>query len=118
MNQIVIMGTPIAQARPRFSTLGKRPRAISEQAKEKRRYQWEIRSQFRVVPLSGPVAIAVEYYMLRPAGKPDLDNLVKWTLDCMTGICFIDDSQVIAIEASKRYSTNPNTVIEISGRLP
>lgn len=35
--------------------------------------------------------------------KPDLDKLIRAALDAMTGIEFVDDSQVTSITASKRY---------------
>jgi Holliday junction resolvase RusA-like endonuclease len=36
--------------------------------------------------------------------KPDLDKLVRATLDPMTGIIFDDDSRVACIEAAKHYA--------------
>jgi len=35
--------------------------------------------------------------------RTDIDNLIKHTLDCLTGILFKDDSQIIKIYASKYF---------------
>lgn len=38
-----------------------------------------------------------------PAGRPDLDKLVRAVLDALSGIAFVDDSQVVGINAGKEY---------------
>lgn len=38
-----------------------------------------------------------------PTVKPDLDKLVRAALDGLTAVAFVDDSQVIAINAGKEY---------------
>ena len=43
--------------------------------------------------------------------KPDIDNLVKFYLDAMTGSFWRDDAYVCTIEASKIYSKDG--IIEI-----
>lgn len=35
--------------------------------------------------------------------KPDIDNLVKFYLDCMNGVVFHDDKQIVRVFASKAY---------------
>ena len=45
--------------------------------------------------------------------KPDIDNLVKFYLDCMNKIIFNDDSQVIHLSAQKFYADESKTVIKI-----
>ncbi len=47
--------------------------------------------------------------------KPDLDNLEKLYLDCMTGIIYSDDAKIINLSSKKSYSTNPRTEIEVFG---
>ncbi|MCX7445847.1 RusA family crossover junction endodeoxyribonuclease [Corynebacterium sp. P7003] len=64
-------------------------------------------------PIDGPVYVWIMFYLPRtkamrrkPAPpmvqKPDLDKLVRSTLDALTGIAFHDDSQVTHITADKR----------------
>jgi Holliday junction resolvase RusA-like endonuclease len=43
--------------------------------------------------------------------RPDLDKLVRAVLDALTGVCYLDDSQVTRIEAEKNF--DPVTVIEV-----
>jgi len=43
--------------------------------------------------------------------KPDLDKLIRAVLDGLTGICYRDDSQVVSVEAYKRFGEYPHTRI-------
>ena len=45
--------------------------------------------------------------------RPDLDKLIRAVLDALTGIAYIDDGQVVAITASKIYSTQTGVKIGI-----
>lgn len=40
----------------------------------------------------------------RPTTKPDLDKLIRASLDALTGVVFADDSQVVQIETVKVYA--------------
>lgn len=69
-----------------------------------------------------PVAVTVTFRLSRPAGhwsrkggvkpsspvypasKPDLDKLVRSTLDSLTGIVFDDDSRIVLTNARKIYA--------------
>lgn len=70
-----------------------------------------------------PVKLAI-YFYCRPlkskkiinlwhshwhTSKPDIDNMVKFYLDCANGIVFDDDRQVVSIVANKYYSEKPRT---------
>lgn len=76
------------------------------------------------------VSIAVEFYFDRPqshytkaglrenavtghTSRPDVDKLLRATLDAMTGIVFQDDSQVRIVGAAKYYGTIAETKIRI-----
>ncbi len=48
-----------------------------------------------------------------PTKKPDIDNLVKFILDCANGVLFEDDKQIVELVASKRYSDAPSTILHI-----
>ena len=74
-----------------------------------------------VKPLDGPISITMEFVFeppeswskkrkesalrqeLLPAKKPDLDNLVKLCTDSLNGIAYLDDSQIVRLDATKRY---------------
>jgi len=47
--------------------------------------------------------------------KPDLDNLIKFTKDCLQGICYKNDSQVAIYDPPpvKIYGFEPKTIIRI-----
>lgn len=47
--------------------------------------------------------------------KPDLDNLEKFLLDCMTGIFFSDDKKVVKLQSEKKWSDKGYTEIHIEG---
>lgn len=60
-----------------------------------------------------PVAMAIEFTFLKPPSvtrkrdemtvRPDLDKCVRSILDSCTGVLWIDDAQVIAVAARKKY---------------
>jgi Holliday junction resolvase RusA-like endonuclease len=44
--------------------------------------------------------------------RPDLDNFIK-ILDALNGVFWVDDSQIIRIDATKQYGEPARTEIEI-----
>jgi Holliday junction resolvase RusA-like endonuclease len=48
-----------------------------------------------------------------PVTRFDIDNYLKFIFDCMNGIVFKDDCQVVAVTAKKEYTESPRTVIHI-----
>ena len=70
--------------------------------------------------MEGPVAIELDFFLLKPRTikrdyptvPPDLDKLIRAVLDALTGIVYRDDSQVISIVASKSYG-DPGVNISI-----
>lgn len=61
------------------------------------------------------ISVRLDFYLTRPASaprrvwapirKPDLDKLVRAVLDALTGIAWVDDSQVVSIQTTKRFAT-------------
>lgn len=49
-----------------------------------------------------------------PAGKPDLDKLIRAVLDALTGLVWRDDSQVVHVEAWKLYHPHEGADITVS----
>ncbi|MCK4624038.1 MAG: RusA family crossover junction endodeoxyribonuclease [Phycisphaerae bacterium] len=88
-------------------------------------------------PVSGAVHVSACWHLARPKGhyrtgrnagtlKPsapkhptakrdDLDKLARALLDALTGIVYADDSQVVTLNASKRYTigTGPQMIVSI-----
>jgi len=137
MIKLIIPEKPIAKKRPRFVTRDPRGRAlphvkaINIQETEEGRFLFHIYNQYKARPLDGPIILNVKFLMpipisqskkkvqLMAAGeikhtkKPDLDNLIKFTKDCLNGVIWKDDAQVFSIIAEKRYDSNPKTIISI-----
>lgn len=85
-------------------------------------------------PIEGPVELVAVFTMdvppswsktkrqqayaqqIKPAGKPDIDNLAKTVMDAINGVVYADDAQVVMIAASKRYRTDceaPMTTVRV-----
>ncbi len=45
--------------------------------------------------------------------RPDLDNIIKFYLDALEGVCYDKDENVCVIQAKKIYSYKPRVEIEI-----
>jgi Holliday junction resolvase RusA-like endonuclease len=51
---------------------------------------------------------------IRPTGRPDLDNIGKHVIDCLTRMRFLeDDKQVCMLSLEKLYGDSPGYQIEI-----
>jgi Holliday junction resolvase RusA-like endonuclease len=85
--------------------------------------RWQVRSAGAQI-LEGPLVLSMKFYLSRPKSlpkkvvdhvkRPDLDNLCKAVLDALNGLCFKDDSQIVAMRLSKTYGP-PGVEIEIEG---
>lgn len=86
-----------------------------------RRYQALVRAlsiQQRGVQAihSGPVSVVAKLY--RPRRIGDLDNSLKVALDALKGVAYLDDSQVVRIEAERHDDkANPRLEIEVNEAL-
>lgn len=49
--------------------------------------------------------------------KPDLDNLDKFYLDCMTGIVYSDDARIVRLSSEKVYDLRPRTEITVKAHF-
>ena len=130
---IVIPDQPVAMSRARVSKYGayyptKIKRAIADNTK---RIQAIVQSD-GLDRLDEPIKLICTYVCSRPSRlrsakspegrirkttKPDLDNYLKMTMDCLTkGGLWVDDNRVCEIEASKYYANKheePHTLIQV-----
>jgi Holliday junction resolvase RusA-like endonuclease len=63
--------------------------------------------------MEGPLVVTARFYLPRPrtaparivvpATRPDIDKLARALLDGLTGVVFRDDSQVVTLDAGKRF---------------
>lgn len=49
-----------------------------------------------------------------PTKKPDLDNVLKAVMDPLNGLAYVDDSQVVGMDAVKLYSEDPHVTVILS----
>ena len=63
---------------------------------------WAARAAWTGPAIAGPVYLSAHFVVPGKATRPpDLDKLQRTVLDAMTGIVYVDDAQVVSVEASK-----------------
>lgn len=76
-------------------------RFLSKEGKDtKDAIAWEIRSQLKFEPLEGSVALTITFYFKN--ARMDIDNALKGLLDCMTGLIYRDDRQIVELHVYKK----------------
>lgn len=121
--EIIIEGPPIPQPRPRFRRIGKFVSTYDPLSKIKEKLRnTVIIEQFKDSPIDKPISCDIEFHMPIPKSvkaeegdvhvkRPDVDNLIKYSLDLLADIVFLDDKQIYEINAIKCYSKMPRTEI-------
>ena len=131
--KIILAGEPLSQIRMKFSSRGGFVKVYDPRAKDKKRIKEEIDSYVKrlykdfkffehprvsfifhmPIPKGIPKRMASLYSSgtLKHEKKPDVDNLIKLTLDCMSGILFEDDKLVSFGPCVKLYHPEPKTII-------
>ena len=111
---------PVAKGRPRFTKQG---RAYTP--KKTKEFETLIkkiaRDQYKNGPMKQALSATIVFYFKKPKTvtrdyptvKPDVDNCVKSTLDSLNGIVFVDDAQIIEINASKKYAAVGGIFLDI-----
>lgn len=85
-------------------------------------------------PIDGPIKATMLFYFSRPKNhygtgknshvlksgvgyfhckRKDLDNLIKFVLDALNGIAYLDDAQICMITSAKYYTDDPVGRIEV-----
>ena len=136
--EFTVPGEPVAKGRARaFIRAGKinhytPPKTV---AYEKLVRLYATQAMHGRQPLTGPVALTVTAYFSIPNSwslkkqreakhgiihhtkTPDLDNSIKSVQDAINGIIWVDDCQVIQIQASKRYARDPLVLVTVESML-
>lgn len=123
-----IPGEPVAQGRPRMSTINGHARMYD--APKSSEYKALV-AMMAAKEMAGAdlmeTSVAIEITVhkpvpqswskkrqtmalageIRPTSKPDIDNYIKCVFDGLNKIVFKDDSQVTHVTARKMYSTTP-----------
>ena len=116
----IILDNCIAQKRHRFA----RGFVYDPSSKDKKIAIQQIKEQFTGKPYTDALKIRFVFHIKRPKAhfrtgkysnelkktapvyhikRPDVDNYVKFYMDCMNNVVYLDDSQVIDIYAKKEY---------------
>lgn len=133
MIEFTVYGEPIAQSRPKFTTIHGFARAYDP--KKSRDYKDYVRlaaaEKAPAALLEGPLEMTVKIFrpipksfsknkifaaeagVLRPITKPDSDNYLKGIKDALKSVIWKDDSQVVDIRVSKWYSHKPRIEVKI-----
>ena len=127
-----VIGTPAPKGSPRVITKGKggRPLPFPKVLKDSKRTEsWhqavagtaEIAMRAREAFTGEALSVAVVFRLRRPKGhygkkglrssapvypavKPDLDKLVRATMDPLEGVVFDGDSRIVLLKAEKQYA--------------
>ncbi len=130
--EFTVLGKPQGKARPRFD--GRNGRTYTP--KETREYEELVRLSFLRSGgkmLTGEITAHITAYFLipestpkskkramladeiRPAVKPDLDNIIKAILDALNGYAYKDDAAVVKVTAAKEYAEYPYVAVRLEG---
>ncbi len=137
--KLVIYGEPVAQGRPRFARVGKYVHTYDPQKSKnyKQLVRFWVTQQLKKIegfkPLENALYVDLTFYMsipsswskkkrieadsgvIRPTSKRlgDADNLCKSVTDAISGLIYVDDSQIVKLGVSKYYSDTPRCEMTI-----
>lgn len=139
---VFVIGTPVAKGSAKAFKHARTGKVIVMQDNRERQKCWVDAIQRHVQwdmaqhPFNGtvtnPVSLNLTFYFARPkchynkAGmlkpnapanhtqKPDLDKLLRCVKDALTGIVYVDDSQVVSVSCQKEWAApNANAGVSI-----
>lgn len=131
MIKFVVLGKPIAKARPRMTRQGfayTPQKTVNYENLIKYTFQSEFPSH---EPFLGLIEANITCIFDIPKSyskkktkellethnnynhKPDLDNIAKIILDSLNGIAYKDDSQVTALHINKEYGNQAKVIVEL-----
>jgi len=130
---IIIPEQPIAMQRPRLRSFGASSgfaplsRVYNPQSSEKVRLGWIFKEAMMKAHKSctdKPLIVQMVFSFKRVKSNkrkhhtatPDIDNVIKFYLDCMQGdggIVYFNDSAIVEVRASKGYTEKPSVHIVI-----
>src|SRR4029078_7296292 len=137
--EFIVPGSPVGKARPRAARRGNTIAFITpaKTACYENLVRLSAASAMRGAPLfTGPVELLLQLFvtpaaswpkyrikqalegMIKPATKPDLDNMLKSIADGCNGVVFVDDAQITDCIMSKRYAPLPSARVVITELVP
>jgi len=127
-----IPGHPIPKKRPRLGKYVTYDPQVNDKIKTKLLIKSQMNAQGYSIISQSPVEVKMSFYTKIPksaskrkqmdlenvfnaqANHGDADNFFKFYSDCMNGIVYDDDKQIVKMSCEKRYSSNPRVEIMVS----
>lgn len=109
-------GEPISKSRARFTKRGSKTFAYTPEKTKagEQRVAWAYRAVAKGVPSDTEIAYRVEAEFYNGTRqRRDVDNMVKLILDGLNGVAWVDDDQVMQIEARKSYVPKPDARTDV-----
>lgn len=133
MIEILIPAVPVAQPRCKAARIGGFTRVYTPKTADtfKALVALAASQVHKGAPLDGNLRAVIRFVFPRPKtkqyknkpmpreyyqGKKDIDNLQKSVFDALNGILWIDDRQIVAIEASKTIASGeeqPHVLLKV-----
>jgi crossover junction endodeoxyribonuclease RusA len=108
-----LFGEPLPMPRPRVSRWGVKPPSDAVLELKQRHAEAASGARPNEWPMTGPVAVYLVCFR-KTARACDVDNLAKLPLDALTGIAWVDDSQVVKLLVEKRRDEDdPRTEVRV-----
>jgi crossover junction endodeoxyribonuclease RusA len=102
---VFVAGRPVPQGSLRHVGRGRLVHDSPKLQQWRRDIAWTVRAEVGAMTLDASVPVGVRCaFNLHPKRKgdsPDLDKLVRAVLDALTMVAFVDDKQVVSIEAQR-----------------
>ena len=132
-----VLGLPMCQKRHKQWHKGKHTGQVDPSAEAKREFLLKVQHHAPNRPWDDPVFLEVRFYFPRPQShyrivngrkllknfppcwygvkrRHDIDNLLKFVMDALNGVFFIDDGQIVAARITKAYTDNqPGTFVHL-----
>lgn len=137
--EFTVPGKPVAKGRPKFARMGTFVRAYTPEKTVNYETLVKVAAAEAMgdrEPIEGPVSIIIAIYVpipvsesrkrselmasgqILPTKKPDADNVLKAVKDAVNGVVWRDDSQVVDVVLSKRYSLSPRVCVTVEPSGP
>lgn len=121
-----VVGTPAPQGSKSFKGIRNGHAILAESSKKVKPWRQDVAAAALEAragrqPIDGPVCVSIWFHLQRPKSaprrrtepdrKPDLDKLIRSTLDAIVTSGMIhDDAQVVHLNASKQYASTGSPI--------
>lgn len=98
---------------PSVNRMYRNQRGITVKSQEAKAYAWQVTSAANeqgATCFDGNVSVSIRVY--RPRKSGDLDNRAKCVLDCLQGVAYSNDSQIVELHMY-RYDDKKNPRVEV-----